>query len=76
MNKIQKSAQEFSDLKNQKSKIIKNTQPAIDELTQKIDHEQERYQQLLRAQENSKYFPVIMTLIAMIIVLICFSGLL
>lgn len=67
--------QEFSDLQTQKRKIIKKTQPPIDELTQKIDHEEDRYQQLVKAQENSKYFPIIMSLIAIIVVLICFSGL-
>lgn len=74
MNDIQKSVKKYSELQVQKDKIIKKTQPKIDEVSKQVDHEKGRYEQLLKAQENSQFIPMIVGLVVMIILLFCFSG--
>ncbi|MBD5429159.1 hypothetical protein [Lactobacillus sp.] len=74
MNDIQKAVEKYSKLQVQKEKIIKKTQPEIDSVSKKVANEKEHYQQLLKAQENSQFIPIIVGLVVMIILLICFSG--
>lgn len=74
MNDIQKAVKKYSELQTQKDEITKKTQPKIDEVSKQVAHEKERYNQLLKAQENSQFIPMIVGLIVMIILLICFSG--
>lgn len=74
MNDIQKTVKKYSELQVQKDKIIKKTQPKINEVSKQVAREKERYDQLLKAQENSQFIPMIVGLVVMIILLFCFSG--
>ena len=74
MNDIQKAVKKYSELQTQKDAIIKKTQPKINEVSKQVAHEKERYDQLLKAQENSQFIPMIVGLVVMIILLFCFSG--
>lgn len=74
MNDIQKAVKKYSELQVQKDEIIKKTQPKINEVSKQIAREKERYDQLLKAQENSQFIPMIVGLVVMIILLFCFSG--
>ena len=74
MNDIQKAVKKYLELQVQKDAIIKKTQPKIDEVSKQAAHEKERYDQLLKAQENSQFIPMIVGLVVMIILLFCFSG--
>lgn len=74
MNDIQKAVKKYSELQVQKDEIIKKTQPKINEISKQVAHEKERYDQLLKAQENSQFIPMIVGLVVMIVLLFCFSG--
>ncbi|MBP2057957.1 alanyl-tRNA synthetase [Lactobacillus colini] len=74
MNDIQKAIKDYAKLQSQKESIIRKTQPEINEFSKKVTHEQKIYEQLLKAKENSQFIPIIASLLVMIIMLLCFSG--